>query len=635
MRCEQIKPKITSHLLGDLSEADAALVRDHLESCEACRALARETEPTLDLLRDALAASSEAPAHLSAEHRARIARTSTGAGPIRLAIGWATHGHPRLAVAAGLLLVAGFFWAAINAMTPARERARRPAAKEIHGLTTSGGDEVSLVEMESLEDDGLEAAEGRERSSGPASESAAGAEGAQADRDGEKLGAEKEAGLRETRPHRSRRGPFPKALTGLRRAGGGEVRDSTVAADTPVIDDEMWGRERLKRKDTEELKPAGDQTLPDATRPVAGPVFARETKGFTARNNRLGEAGSRIVMAEAPRGEPAAPQPQKAAVAKMKLTATETEEGNRLAKNEELPTEPHFRASAVNLFQAVAEEPLSTFSIDVDTASYTVARNYMSQGLHPPAEAVRTEEFVNFFDYAYKAPVNDIFKVYAEIAPSKFGRGLHVMKIGVKGKRLGREERRRAATLNTIAADVKIQVEFNPKLVKRYRQLGYENRQLRKRDFRNDALDAGEVGSGQSVTVLYEVELEPEVGDQRSEVSLSPGLRRDGRGGGSDHIAIVRVRYRRTDTGKVEEIEEPVRVPERGHRFEDADVRFQLAAGVAEFAEVLRGSQYAAGSTFEDVADVLRPVALELDLDARVQELLRLVTAAPGMLREE
>jgi hypothetical protein len=85
----------------------------------------------------------------------------------------------------------------------------------------------------------------------------------------------------------------------------------------------------------------------------------------------------------------------------------------------------------------------------------------------------------------------------------------------------------------------------------------------------------------------------------------------------------------------VEEIEEPVRVPERGQRFEDADVRFQLAAGVAEFAEIQRGSPYAAGSTLEDVAEVLRPVALELDLDGRVQELLRLVTTAPGVSREE
>jgi Ca-activated chloride channel homolog len=68
----------------------------------------------------------------------------------------------------------------------------------------------------------------------------------------------------------------------------------------------------------------------------------------------------------------------------------------------------------------------------------------MLQGRLPPPEAVRTEEFINFFDYAYEAPIADTFRVVSEIAPSRFGRGLHMLKIGVKGRRLGREEQRPA-----------------------------------------------------------------------------------------------------------------------------------------------------------------------------------------------
>jgi len=170
-----------------------------------------------------------------------------------------------------------------------------------------------------------------------------------------------------------------------------------------------------------------------------------------------------------------------------------------------------------------------------------------------------------------------------------------------------------AATLNTIATDVKIQVEFNAKAIKRYRQLGYENRQLTKEQFRDDSVDAGEVGSGQSVTALYELE----AGD---------GFR-------DQEIATVRVRYRRTDTGRVEEIEHVVHGRDVLPEFDKADVHFRLAAGVAEFSEILRGSPFATGSEFEDVARVLRPAALELDLDARVHELLRMVEGASGMSR--
>jgi Ca-activated chloride channel family protein len=183
-----------------------------------------------------------------------------------------------------------------------------------------------------------------------------------------------------------------------------------------------------------------------------------------------------------------------------------------------------------------------------------------------------------------------------------------------------------AATLNTIASDVKIQVQFNPARVKRYRQIGYENRQLKKEQFRDNAVDAGEVGSGQSVTALYEVEGVP-----------GPKIRGPLKPGGMDPntLAVVRVRYRRLDTGKIEEIHHAVRQSGVVPRFEEASARFRLAACVAEFAEILRGSPFAAGSECEDVARILRPVALELRLDKRVDELLRMVHIAESLPQTE
>jgi Ca-activated chloride channel family protein len=118
------------------------------------------------------------------------------------------------------------------------------------------------------------------------------------------------------------------------------------------------------------------------------------------------------------------------------------------------------------------------------------------------------------------------------------------------------------------------------------------------------------VGSGQSVTALYEMEMKP-----------------DARG----TIATVRVRYRRTDTGKVEEIDRPVTGADLKAAFDQADARFRLAACVAELAEKLRGSSHAAGSEFTDIAAALEPVALDLRLDPRVQELLGLVRSASSL----
>ncbi|MEI6212229.1 MAG: von Willebrand factor type A domain-containing protein, partial [bacterium] len=168
-----------------------------------------------------------------------------------------------------------------------------------------------------------------------------------------------------------------------------------------------------------------------------------------------------------------------------------------------------------------------------------------------------------------------------------------------------------AATLHTIATDVKIQVEWNAAAVQRYRQLGYENRALTKQQFRDDTVDAGEVGSGQAVTALYEL----------APTAAASRLR----------LGTVRVRYRRTDTHAIEEIATPVLSSAISRSLKNTRPQFQLAACAAEFSEILRVSPYAAGSRFEDVARLLRPVAMALPLDARVSELLQLTEQAESL----
>jgi Ca-activated chloride channel family protein len=139
-------------------------------------------------------------------------------------------------------------------------------------------------------------------------------------------------------------------------------------------------------------------------------------------------------------------------------------------------------------------------------------------------------------------------------------------------------------TLLTIAKDAKVQVEFNPETVERYRLLGYENRDVADDDFRNDDVDAGEIGAGHSVTALYE--LEPVAG---LEDPATP-------------LATVRLRWEEPQTGEVLETARTLTLGDVDRSFTAAHPRFQLAIAVAEFAEILKNTPFAEGSTLEELA---------------------------------
>ncbi|MEZ4742105.1 MAG: VWA domain-containing protein [Bdellovibrionota bacterium] len=96
-----------------------------------------------------------------------------------------------------------------------------------------------------------------------------------------------------------------------------------------------------------------------------------------------------------------------------------------------------------NKFILVQSNPLSTFSIDVDTASYSNSRRFLNQGLLPPQESIRIEEFINYFDYKYKAPKKsskDPFATHIEIAQSPFHPEYKIVRIGMKGKEMLADE---------------------------------------------------------------------------------------------------------------------------------------------------------------------------------------------------
>ncbi len=167
-----------------------------------------------------------------------------------------------------------------------------------------------------------------------------------------------------------------------------------------------------------------------------------------------------------------------------------------------------------------------------------------------------------------------------------------------------------SGTLQVIAKDTKVQVEFNPNLVSRYRLLGYENRRVADQDFRNNTIDAGEVGAGHSVTALYELKLND---------------------GARGKLGTVFVRYEDPNDPVIVELERSLSRSELAGDFEDTSPRFQLSAVVAEYAEILRGSYWAQEGNLGDVGAHASRVKRLLRDDPDVAELADLVYIADAL----
>jgi Ca-activated chloride channel family protein len=155
--------------------------------------------------------------------------------------------------------------------------------------------------------------------------------------------------------------------------------------------------------------------------------------------------------------------------------------------------------------------------------------------------------------------------------------------------------------------DAKVQVDFNPEVVMRYRLVGFENRAIADDDFRDNKVDAGEIGAGHSVTALYEVKLYPEA---------------------YGRIATVYLRWQDPDSRQVVELSQDFDTAEMAPRFEDASPYFQRAVVVAEYAEILKESYWAEENTLRDVYREAERIAELLYHDEAMQEFVELIRQA-------
>jgi Ca-activated chloride channel homolog len=184
-------------------------------------------------------------------------------------------------------------------------------------------------------------------------------------------------------------------------------------------------------------------------------------------------------------------------------------------------------------------------------------------------------------------------------------------------------------TLYTIAKDVKIQVEFNPTQVESYRLVGYENRKLKNEDFANDKIDAGELGAGHTVTALYEIVPTKEgMTGAAKEQALKYQTSVPSNAAASKEVVTVKLRYKEPD-GSVSKLLEKVLLDD-GRNIAQTSEDFRWAVAVAEYALILRQSEYKGMASYEQVLSLARS-AMGPDKEGLRKEFIDLVTKAASL----
>lgn len=189
-----------------------------------------------------------------------------------------------------------------------------------------------------------------------------------------------------------------------------------------------------------------------------------------------------------------------------------------------------------------------------------------------------------------------------------------------------------SGTLYAIAKDVKIQIEFNPQFVKSYRLIGYENRKLKNEDFNNDAIDAGELGSGHTVTALYEIipaDVKSEFLPNETELKYSNSTSNSNFG---DELATVKFRYKKPDGDKSTEMIQAIKNTDVS--LNSASEDFKFASSVAWFGLVLRNSKLITDKDLKNV-EKLAKKGKSNDSEGYRAEFVRLVEAYQTIIKGE
>jgi len=189
-----------------------------------------------------------------------------------------------------------------------------------------------------------------------------------------------------------------------------------------------------------------------------------------------------------------------------------------------------------------------------------------------------------------------------------------------------------SGSLFTIAKDVKLQVEFNPATVAEYRLVGYETRALKREDFNNDAVDAGDVGAGHTVTALYEITPVGSSAMSADPLRYTPdSAAREARGSIREY-GFLKIRYKLPDEDVSKLLQQPIPLESRDiPSVVQREVRFSTA--VAGFAQLLKGGKYTGKLSYDDVIEAAQAAKGDDPLGYRTEfvQLVRMAKAAKAM----
>jgi Ca-activated chloride channel family protein len=188
-----------------------------------------------------------------------------------------------------------------------------------------------------------------------------------------------------------------------------------------------------------------------------------------------------------------------------------------------------------------------------------------------------------------------------------------------------------SSTLFPIAKDVKLQVEFNPLKVAEYRLIGYETRMLKREDFNNDKVDAGDIGAGHRVTAIYEI---TPVGAKSASVDkLRYGSTTKPVASKSDDYGFLKIRYKLPNEDASKLITTPVGSGADFATFKAAPTEARFATAVAAFGQILKGGQYTGSYSYDDVIALAQSAKGKDEFGYRAEfiNLVRLAKSAPAL----
>jgi Ca-activated chloride channel homolog len=270
--------------------------------------------------------------------------------------------------------------------------------------------------------------------------------------------------------------------------------------------------------------------------------------------------------------------------------------------------------STENTFESPEAAPLSTFKLAVENSSYTDIRNCINRGKKVPKEIVRIEEMINYFEYRYPQPEGaHPVGIFTEYSSCPWNRKHKLLKVGIQGKN----------TATVIAHDAKIQIEFNPTIVKGYRLIGYEKRKLRPEDFKAVGETSGMVG-GHTVTALYEIipsGVDSQYFEQRDDVTytkINTGTTFRG------ELANIKFRYEKPEGGKSAEVVKLV--ANQSELLQNSSSDFRFCAAVAWFGLKLRQSELIGNRSYTELLKLAKG-SVSADSEGSRGEFVRLVEA--------